>query len=102
MPDAEPKDDLTLLAGGQIEAHLDRGAGIQGGSHLAGKVYARHRGRSAQRTVAPQEFSPIAGYGAGRIVHVEERNPVAELRVVRVARKQCAAIRVNFGDHVHA
>ena len=100
-PDAEPEDDLALLPVGQIEGYLDRGAGIQGGPHLAGKARARHRRRTSQRAVASEEFGPVAAYGAGRIVHVEERDPVGELRVVRIARKQRAAVRVDFGDHVH-
>ena len=101
-PHAEPEDDLALLPGGQIEAHLDRGAGIQRGPHLAGKARSHHRGRTLQRAVASQEFSPIAGYGASRVVHVEERRPVEEFCVVWVAREERAARRVNFGDHVHA
>ena len=99
--DAEPEDDLTLLPGGQVEAHLDRSTGIEGGPHVAGKTRARHRGRALQRTVATQEFGPVAAQGASRIVHVEERSPVAELGVVRVAREERAAHRVDFGDHVH-
>src|SRR5208282_3902127 len=100
-PYAESEDDLTLLPGGQIEAHLDRGARVQTCSRLSGKPQPGHSGGTAKRAVASQEFSPIAAYRASRIVHVEERCPVAELRVVRVAREERATVRVNSGDHVH-
>jgi hypothetical protein len=75
-PYAEPEDDLTLLPGGQIEAHLDRGAGIQAAPTLPERRVRIIAAGFSQRTVASQEFSPIAGYGASRIVHVEERSPV--------------------------
>ena len=67
------------------------GAGIQCGPYLAGKARAHHRRRMLQRAVSSQKFRPIAGKGARRIVHVEERRPVAELGVVRVSRKESAA-----------
>ena len=55
----------------------------------------------AKRAVAAEELGPVAGDGAGRIVHVEEGDPVGEFGVVRVAREERAGFGVDFGDHVH-
>ena len=52
---AEPEDDLTLLPGGQLEAHLDRGAGIQRRSDLAGQS----RPRSARPDCASVPLRPM-------------------------------------------
>jgi len=41
-PDAEPENELTPLPVGELEWHLDGGARIQRGSHLAGKPRASH------------------------------------------------------------
>ena len=100
-PRAEPEDDLALLPVGQLEGHLDRGAGIQSGPHLAGKPRTGHGGRTPKRAVAPEELRPVAAHGPGRIVHVEERDPVGELRVVGVPREERSAAGVDLGDHVH-
>jgi hypothetical protein len=40
-----------------------------------------------ERAVAPDELNPVAACGAGRVVHIEERYPIGELRVVGVASK---------------
>ena len=100
-PCAEPEDDLTLLPVGQLKGDLDSGAGVQSGPYLAGKPRPGHRSRTPKRAVAAKELGPVAAYGPGRIIHIEEGSPVGELRVVWVPRKERAAIGVNFGDHMH-
>jgi hypothetical protein len=100
-PYAEPEDYLTLLPVGQLEWDLDSGAGIQSSSDLAGKPRSGHRSRTPKRAVAPKELSPVAAYSSGRIVHIEERDPIGELRIVRIPREERSATRVNFGDYVH-
>ena len=100
-PDAEREYDLALLPGGQLERNLDRRAGIQGGSHLAGKPLPRHGSRMLQCAVAPDEFGPVAAHAARRLAGVEESDPVGEFRAERVAREQRTAFGVDFGDHVH-
>src|SRR3989344_2221025 len=98
---AEPEGDLARLAVGQFEWNLDCGTGIQGGSHLAGKPRAGHCGRVSGCAVAPDEFRAIAADGSDSIVHVKERNPAGELRVVAVTRVDRAVAGVDFGDYVH-
>ncbi len=98
---AEPEYDLALLPVGQLEADLDCGAGIERRSHLAGKARTGHRCGILERAVTPDEFSAVAACGPGRIVHIVERNQTGELRVVRVTRKQCATVGVDFGGYVH-
>jgi len=81
-------ETISALARGQLEAHLDRSAGSRAGPHLAGKgACASSRQERAATPLRSQEFSPIAAYGASRLIHVEESSPVAKLRVVGCARK---------------
>jgi hypothetical protein len=100
-PDTEPEDDFTPLPVGQIDAHLNRGAGVEAGTHLAGKPCAAQRGRIACRAVATEEFRAVAGDASLLFIHVEECDPVGKLGVVGVARKERAALRVDFGADVH-
>ncbi len=51
--------------------------------------------------VAAEEFAAVAIDAATGVVHVEERHPVRELGVPRIAGEQRAAGRIRFGDHVH-
>ena len=96
LADAEPEDDLALLAVVEIERDLDGGARIERRAHLARKALSRHGGGIAQRAVAPQEFGAVAAHAADRIVDVEERDAVGELRVVGVARQERAALGLRF------
>ena len=98
----EPEDDLALLAIGELEADLDGGAGIQSRPYLPEQPRPSHGGGTSERAIAPEEFSAVAGEGPSRIVHIEERCPVAEVRVVRISRKQRTAVRIDFCGHVHA
>ena len=98
---AEPEDDLALLPVSQIESHLDRCARIQTAAQLAGQMGARHRRRILQAAVAADEFGAIAGGGPVQVVHVEEGDPIGKLGVIRVARVERAAVRIDFGAHVH-
>src|SRR5574341_625466 len=100
-PYAEPEDELALLPVGELEWNLDCGAGIQSGPHFARKPQPSHSSRIPKRAVPPKELSPVAAYGPSRTVHIEEGNPVGELRVVWVPREERSAVGVNFGDHVH-
>ena len=100
-PDAEPEDDVAFLTVGQIKTHLDRGAGIQAGTHLAGKARPIHSGRIAQRAIAPEEFRAVAAQGPRRIIYVEEGNPIGELHAVRVSRVERTAPGVDFGSYMH-
>src|SRR3990170_7152036 len=100
-PYAEPENDLALLPVGQLEWNLDRGTGIQSRPHLAGKPRPGHGGRIPGRAVAPEELGAVTAHGPSRIVHVEEGNPVGELRVVWISREERTAVGVNFGDHMH-
>ena len=101
LSQAEFEDDLTLLSGGQVKAHLDRPARVEAGAHLPGKAGAGHGRRRLQAAVASQEFRAIAGERARRLIDREKGRPVAELGVVGVARQERAALRVGFGDHMH-
>src|SRR5208282_193345 len=101
MAYAESEDDLTLLPVCQLERNLYRGTGVQSSPRSPGHPGSSHGSRIPKRAVAAKELSPIAGHGAASIVYVEEGNPVGELRIVGVPREQCAAVGVNFGDHVH-
>ena len=98
----EPEDYLPLLSVGKFERNLNSGAGIQSGPYLPGKPRPGQSSRTPKRAVTPKELSPVATYAPVRIVHIEESSPAAKLRVIWVARKERAAIRVNFGDHVHS
>jgi hypothetical protein len=100
-PQTEPEADLALLAVRQIEAHLDRGAGVQAAANLTGQASARQRRWMLQAAVAADEFGAVAGDAPVRVVHVEEGDPVGKLAVVRVARVERAAVRIDLGDQVH-
>jgi hypothetical protein len=91
---AEREDDLTLFPVRYLEGHMDRGAGIQSGPHLARKPRPPHGGRTPKRAVAPNEFLPVAGNGSSRIVHVEKSHPVGKFRIVGVPREECSAVGV--------
>ena len=55
----------------------------------------------AERAIASQELGAVTGEAAGGVVDVEECDAIGELRVVRVARQQCAALGFDLGHHVH-
>ena len=78
-PDPEAKDDLALLAVGQIESDLDCRAGVESGADLSGKTRTPQGSRILQRTVAPDELCPVAAHRARRVVDIEERNAPGEL-----------------------
>ena len=65
--------------------------------HALLECAATDRGRVAQAAVAADEFAAVAGQRALRVIDVEERDEVGELRVVRIAREQCA-VGVDLGD----
>ena len=100
-PDAEPEDDLTLLPVGQIEGNLDRGAGIQGGPHLAGKPRPGHRGRSCAACRC------VPGIQSGRRLRSGSHRPRRRRQsgrrtpCCRGSARRARRFRVNFGDHVH-
>src|SRR3990172_7579708 len=72
---SEPEDNLALLPVVKIEWNLDSGAWIQSGCYPAGETQPVHRRRIPKRAVAPDELSPVAAKGPGRIVHIKEGNP---------------------------
>ena len=92
-----PENDLALLPIGQLEWHLDRGAGIQCRRPPCRKAASDVIAAGLlQRSVATNEFSPVAADAPRRIVHIEKSNPFAELLVVWIAREERAAVRVDL------
>ena len=100
-PRPQPEDQLSFLAGGQVQWNPDRGTGIQSGPDLAGKPYSGHGGRVLPRAVASKELGTVAGERPGRAVHVEKSYPAGELRVVGIPREQSSGHGVDGGDDVH-
>ena len=100
-PDAEAEDDFSLLPVGQFESHLQRTARVEAGSHLAREVRLMHGRRILQAAVAPDEFPPVAAHVTPRVIDVEERHALSELRAVGITRVERAGVGVEFGDHMH-
>jgi hypothetical protein len=96
----EGEDDVALLPVGELKGNLDRGTGVQGGPHLAGKPRPGQGRRAAQRAVAPHERRAIAADDPRRAVRVEKGNPVGKLGVVGVSRQDRAASGIDLGDHI--
>src|SRR5208337_3579543 len=84
-----------------IEWNLYSGAGIQGSPYPAREPPAGHRLRAPKCTVTSKELCPIAAHGPGPLIHVEERGPVGELRVVWVSPEKSSGLGVNFGAQMH-
>jgi hypothetical protein len=82
----------ALLAGVQLEVHLDRRARIQGAAHATGQRGPHHRGRLPERAVAADELGAIARHAATRVIHVEEGRAPGELGVVRVLGEEGASV----------
>ena len=98
---AEAEDDLPRLPVLELERDLDRGAGIHQRAHATRQMHALERRGPRQVAVAADELEAIPGQRALGLVHVEERDPLAELGVEGIAREQGAAARIELGDHVH-
>ena len=78
----KPEDDLVLLIDGQIQAHLDRAAGIQGGAQVSGQSGPRHRGGGGKGPIAPKKLCTVASQAPLRVIHIEKGNAPGELGVV--------------------
>ncbi len=78
---------------------LDRGTRVEARPGPAGQVLPLECRGVRGRAVATEEFGAIAGDRAGPVQDVGEGDPVAELEPVRIAREQCAARRIDFGDY---
>ncbi len=100
-PRPECKYDFALLPHCQLKRNLNRSAGIHRGANPAGEPRLSHGGRTGQRPVASQEFSPVAADCTARLARIEEGYPIAKLRAVGVPREQRAAGGVDFSDGVH-
>ena len=98
---AQSKNDLPLLPIRQVEGHLDRGAGIQPGTQLAGKARPVHGRRIAQRAVATEKFAAVSSHAPSRVIDVEEADPVRELVVVRISCVDRSVPGIDLGRHVH-
>jgi hypothetical protein len=98
---AEAENENALLAVIELERHLERRARIEACADAVRKLHAPHRGRVAQRAIAPDELGAVAGHGACRVIDVEKRDLGCEFSVVGVACANRTAGRLYFGDHVH-
>ena len=93
-PDAEHEDDFALLAVGAARTEPgSRRMGSSAAPDLAGQPRRAHRGRISQRAVAAEEFRAVAGDGARRLVHVEERHASGELACCRGCARRARRCR---------
>jgi hypothetical protein len=78
---------------------LQRSAGIETGPGTTGESIAEQRRGLSRRPIPSDEFGPVARKRAGLAGCAEERNPIAELRVVGVGREQRAGVGVHTRRH---
>ena len=98
--DAQAEARFPLLSVGQVEHHLHRAAGVQSRPDPAGEPRPPQGGRLRQAAVPAQEFLPVAGDGARRVVHVEKHDAPGKLGVVMIAGQQRPGPEVHLGLHV--
>ena len=98
--DPEAEADFALRAIGQVKRHLQRPAGIHARSDLAREPRAQHGRRHREAAIPAQEFLPVPGDSTGRVVHVEEHDPVRELGVVIIAGQQRPRLQIHLGLHM--
>ncbi len=96
---AEQDDDLRVLSVGELEAGLQRGAGVHTGTDSPPQaVSAVERRRRVGRTIAAEELRAIGGPSRLSSAEIDERDATAELGVPRVANQYRPSIGVELGD----
>src|SRR5690606_14249134 len=76
---AQAEDDLSFLAIGEVEGHLQRGARVEARSRASRQTHLPHGRGTAQRAVAADELAAVAGRRMERFADVEERDVRREL-----------------------
>ena len=86
------------LAGGELEAARQRGARIHARAGRAREaVAAVERGRSVVGTVPPEHLGPIGGPCVLPATEIQERDPIGEVGVPRIARQERVRRRLEIG-----
>src|SRR6266700_385063 len=99
---AKKKGYLGGLSRVDLEHDLHGCARVEASASVAGQSFVLHRGRIAQRAVAPDEHGAITGERSKRWSRSGKSDAFAKFRVVGIASKQALALHVPFRDHVHA
>ncbi|MCY1390258.1 hypothetical protein D9M71_50740 [compost metagenome] len=95
---AEEGHDLDGLADAQLDDALQGRAGIEPGATGSGqRRHADQRQRRGRSAMPAEELAAVGGPGALPAGEVDEGDPAGERHAPRIARQQCAAVRVQLG-----
>ncbi len=96
------KGYLGALSRVDLDHDLHGCARVEASANVAGQSFVLHRGRIAQRAVAPDKHGAITGERSRRWSRSGKSDAFAKFRVVGIAGNQALALQVPFRHHVHA
>src|SRR5437667_6322848 len=97
----EKKSHLDGVSRFNLDHDLNGGARVEAGANVAGQSFVLHRGRIAQRAVAPDEHGAITGERGRRWSRSGKSDAFAKFRIVGVAGKKALALQIPFRDDMH-
>src|SRR5438132_11297531 len=95
---SEEKSHLDGLFRFNLDHDLHGGARIEAGANVASQSFVLHRGRIAQRAVAPDEHGAITGERGRRWSRSGKSDAFAKFRIVGAAGEQTLALQLPFRD----